>query len=81
MVLRQLPQQFSRVEDCLWQLIGPASLEWLYHFEKARDKIVAYSSQNLKDCMIIFDETSVLIVTSSQMILQDSLEKLDTQKS
>ena len=81
-MLRQLhPQQFSRIEDSLSQLIGSASLEWLYHFETARDRIVAYSSQNLKDCMIIFNEINVLIVTSSRTVLQDSLRKLDMQKS
>lgn len=82
MMLRQLhPQQFSRIEDSLSQLIGPASLEWLYHFETARDRIVAYSSQNLKDCMMIFDEINVLIATSSRTILQDFLKKLDMRKS
>jgi predicted GNAT family acetyltransferase len=81
-MLRQLhPQQFSRIEDSLPQLIGSASLEWLYRFETARDRIIAYSSQNLKDCMIIFDGINVLIVTSSRTILQDFLKKLDTQKS
>jgi hypothetical protein len=81
-MLRQLhPQQFSRIEDSLSQLIGSASLEWLYHFETARNRIVVYSSQNLKECMIIFDEINVLIVTSSRAVLQDFLKKLDVRKS
>ena len=49
-MLKQLhPQQFSRIEDSLSQLIGPASLDWPYQFETARDKISArLSQQNLK---------------------------------
>ena len=81
-MLQQLhPQQFPEIEDSLFQLIGPASLEWLYHFETAINRIVAYSSQNLKDCMIIFDRVNVLLVTSSQTVLRDLLKKLDVQKS
>lgn len=81
-MLQQLhPQQFPAIEESLFQLIGPASFEWLYHFETATNRIVAYSSQNLKDCMIIFDGANVLLVTSSQTVLQDCLKKLDVQKS
>jgi predicted GNAT family acetyltransferase len=75
------PQQFPAIEESLSQLIGPASFEWLYHFETATNRIVAYSSQNLEDCMIIFDEVNVLLVTSSQTVLQDCLKKLNVQKS
>jgi GNAT superfamily N-acetyltransferase len=81
-MLRQLhPQQFPRIEDLLFRLIGPASLEWLYHFETAKDKIVVYSSQGMKDCMIILKDANVLIVTDSHETLKDFLRKLDVRKS
>jgi hypothetical protein len=80
-MLQQLhPQQFSAIEGSLFRLIGPASFEWLYNFETAPDKIFAYSSQNLEDCMIVFDGVNVLLVTSSRTVLQDSLKKLDVQE-
>jgi predicted GNAT family acetyltransferase len=80
MIRKLHPKQYSQVESLLLHMFDAASLEWLYHFETARDKIVAYSSKNLKDGMLIFGEINVLILTDSQAILEGFLNKLDTEK-
>ena len=80
MIRKLHPRQYSKVESVLLHLLDAASLEWLYHFEAARDKIVVYRDKSFKDCMLIFGKINVLIVTDSQAILEDFLKKLDAAK-
>lgn len=80
-VIHRLPSdQYSRVKDSLFHLLGVASLEWLHYFDVAKDKIVVYYTENLKDYMLILNEANVLIATDSQIILEDFLKQLETQK-
>jgi GNAT superfamily N-acetyltransferase len=81
-VIRQLGrEESSSIGDPLFNLLGVASLEWLYYLETAKDRIAVYSSDSPRDYMVTLDDASVLIVTNSQSILQDFLNRLNAEKS
>jgi len=80
-MIRQLqPGEYSKFKRALFDQLGDASLEWLYYFEKAGDKILVYCDESFRNSMLMLQETNVLIATGSQKFLEEFLKKLDTKK-
>jgi predicted GNAT family acetyltransferase len=80
MIERLQPEEYSRFKKSLLGQLGDASLEWLYYFEKAGDKVHVHCDESYRHSMLILEETNVLIITDSQKFLEEFLKKLDAQK-
>ena len=80
MIRRLQPGEYSKFKRVLFDQLGDASLEWLYYFEKAGDKILVYGDESFRNSMLILQETNVLIVTDSPKFLEGFLKKLDAKK-